>query len=89
MFNGRMRVYFNRHGAFPLVWCIAIDGITPGWELAVAAIHFDDVSMTAVYQPKDTDDADDGKPSAWFEVCGALRVNGPLATITAWEEGSR
>lgn len=24
-FTGSMRIYFNRHGAFPLMWCIEPD----------------------------------------------------------------
>lgn len=33
-FTGPMRLYFNRHGAAPLVWCVAADG----WELAVTRL---------------------------------------------------
>lgn len=38
-FTGSMRIYFNRHGAFPLMWCIEPDprtasGAWPSWEIA-------------------------------------------------------
>jgi hypothetical protein len=83
-FTGRMRVHFNRHGAAPLVWCVSTDA----WELAVSEVRFDDCQIKSVYRPKPTADDDDGKPSAWFEVDGTLRVKGSIATITAWEAAS-
>jgi hypothetical protein len=75
----RLRVYFNRHGAAPLVWCIA----TEHWEIAVASVHVVDVPVTSMYRAKATADEDDGKPSAWFEVEGVLIVRGGDAEITA------
>lgn len=69
---GQWRVYYNRHGAEPLMWCISpVDG---GWELAVASVHFAGVNAGAVYRKKPTADEDDGKPSAWIECEGQLTV---------------
>jgi hypothetical protein len=75
----RLRLYFNRHGAEPLVWCIATDS----WEIAVSSVHIVDVPVTSMYRPKQTADEDDGKPSAWFEVQGILTIRGSDAEITA------
>jgi hypothetical protein len=75
---GAFRVYFNRHGAAPLVWCIAPeDG---AWELAVAAIDIRQPACT-VYRPKTTPDEVDGKPSAWIAAAGRLVVTGSTARI--------
>jgi hypothetical protein len=68
-FTGPMRLYFNRHGAAPLVWCVASDG----WELTVAALDVR-APILSCYAPKDVADEDDGKPSAWFSVDGVLIV---------------
>lgn len=68
-FTGPMRLYFNRHGAAPLVWCVAADG----WELAVTRLDVR-VPILSCYAPKATADDDDGKPSAWFAVDGVLVV---------------
>jgi hypothetical protein len=73
---GRFRVYFNRHGAAPLVWCVATDH----WELAVAAVDIRAPVLT-VYIPKATPDHEDGRPSAWLEVTGALHVVASCARI--------
>src|SRR5687768_251505 len=67
---GRFRVHFNRHGAAPLVWCVATDA----WELAVSEVRFQGVRITSVYRPKQTPDDEDGRPSAWFEVSGKLTL---------------
>jgi hypothetical protein len=69
--TGRWRVYFNRHGAAPLVWCVAPD--EGGWELAVPRVLILTFAST-VYQPKATPDDEDGRPSAWFVVDGTLEV---------------
>lgn len=76
-FTGPMRVHFNRHGAAPLVWCVATDD----WELAVASITIE-VPVESVYRPKATADDEDGKPSAWLAVTGTLVVVGNAARIT-------
>lgn len=76
-FVGKMRLHFNRHGAAPLVWCIA----TEGWELAVSEIECM-VPTRTVYRSKATPDDEDGRPSAWLECEGVLMVNGSIATIT-------
>jgi hypothetical protein len=76
--RGTFRVHFNRHGAAPLVWCVATDE----WELAIASIAIDGAEIRTVYQPKTTPDDEDGKPSAWLEVTGVLTVVGGEARIT-------
>lgn len=68
---GSFRVFFNRHGAAPLVWCIAPE--CGGWEIAVADVDIT-APVRAVYQPKPEKDEDDGKPSAWLAVDGLLTV---------------
>lgn len=74
--EGIFRVYFNRHGAAPLVWCVATDE----WELAVSSVTL--IAPTqSVYRPKATDDDDDGRPSAWLEVRGTLEVRGSHAVV--------
>lgn len=75
--RGSFRIYFNRHQAAPLVWCIAGEH----FELAVAELVID-APVTAVYQPKATPDDEDGRPSAWLEVSGALALEGKRAFIT-------
>lgn len=75
---GLIHVYFNSHGAAPLVWCVGVPGL---FELAIAAVVID-APANAVYKPKPTPDDEDGRPSAWFEVNGALRiVEGRVAII--------
>jgi hypothetical protein len=76
--SGTFRVHFNRHGAAPLVWCVATDE----WELAIASIAIAGVDVRTVYRPKATPDDEDGKPSAWLEVTGVLAVVGGEARIT-------
>lgn len=77
--HGKFRVYFNRHGAEPLMWCVAPDA--GGWELAVRDIGISTHAET-VYRKKETPDEDDGRPSAWFAVEGVLTVNAAgFATI--------
>lgn len=75
-YTGRMKVHFNRHGAAPLVWCVAAEG----WEMAVSHVVVN-APMRTVYEPKETPDDEDGRPSAWLEVCGTLHVNGSVARI--------
>lgn len=78
-FAGKFRLHFNRHGAAPLVWCVATDA----WELAVSEIRVLGATVKSVYRSKDTPDDEDGKPSAWLEVAGHLHVEGSIATINA------
>lgn len=73
---GTFRLHFNRHGAAPLVWCVACDD----WELAVSALEIR-APMRSIYRPKATADDDDGKPSAWLEVAGTLTITGSTAVI--------
>jgi hypothetical protein len=67
---GRWRVYFNRHQAAPLVWCVASDH----FEFAVADLVIE-VPVRTVYQPKAMPDDEDGKPSAWLEFEGTLLID--------------
>ncbi|MCA1833030.1 MAG: hypothetical protein ABR520_11210 [Mycobacteriales bacterium] len=76
MGRGTFRIYFNRHGAAPLVWCVATDE----WELAVAAVSIRTAAGTR-YEPKATPDGEDGKPSAWIVAAGVLALNGSEAII--------
>lgn len=69
--TGRWRVYFNKHGAAELPWCVAPDA--GGWELAVAAVGIAAPAET-VYRPKPTPDDEDGRPSAWIAIDGVLTV---------------
>lgn len=76
--TGRFRVYFNRHGAAPLIWCVSPeDG---GWEMAVSHV-IARVEIRSVYVAKETADEDDGRPSGWFAAIGTLRINGSVAEI--------
>lgn len=75
-FTGRFRVYYNRHQAAPLVWCVATDA----WELAVAGVVIEAPARTA-FKLKAIPDHDDGKPSAWLDVGGVLTVTGSIARI--------
>lgn len=81
---GRFKLYFNRHGAAPLVWCVAPDDGT--WELSIAGFHVADTSLATVYAPKATPDDEDGKPSAYLVVEGEMTVQkgfayfGPIKT---------
>lgn len=68
---GKWRVYFNRHGAEPLMWCVSPEDCS--WELAVRDVHITAPSET-VFQKKDTADDIDGKPSAWVAVEGQLTI---------------
>lgn len=77
-FIGALRCYFNRHGAAPLVWCVA--PLAGGWELAVEHVVLKAPARTS-YTPKETADEDDGKPSAVIEVYGRLELAGSIATI--------
>lgn len=81
---GSFRVYFNRHQAAPLVWCVAVmdteDVIAvPKLEIACAELTID-APVTTVYALKATPD-EDGKPRAWLEVTGVLIVDGRSVRI--------
>lgn len=77
-YAGRLRLHFNRHGAAPLVWCVATDD----WELAVSAVAISGAPVASQYQPKATPDDEDGRPSDWLEVDGLLIVVQSVAYIT-------
>lgn len=70
--EGKFRVYFNRHGAEPLMWCVSPEGSY--WEIAVKHVRILSTSKT-VFQKKETPDEDDGKPSAWIATEGVLEID--------------
>ncbi len=78
---GTFRVYFNRHQAAPLVWCVTLQGAKPDdlplLEIAVTEVVIASSTHIArtVYAPKSTPDDEDGKPSAWIQVWGVLRID--------------
>ena len=74
--DGRFAVYFNRHQAAPLVWCIALLDIagSPVWELAVSELVIEKTTATARYRPGQSDDSESGIPSAVIECSGRLTV---------------
>lgn len=77
--SGTFRVYFNRHGAEPLMWCVAPSpshplGMWPRWEIAVRLVSFESGCSTC-YEKKETPDDEDGRPSAWLEGVGTLTID--------------
>lgn len=77
-YTGTMKVHYNKSAAAPLVWCVSVDDL---FELCIASVVIN-APAHAVYRPKATPDDDDGKPSAWFEVHGTLKVSeGRVAII--------
>ncbi len=69
--TGDFRVYFNRHGAEPRMWCLASEDAL--WELAVVSVEMMNPCVT-VFVKKETNDEDDEKPSAWISVHGTAFV---------------
>lgn len=68
---GAFRVYWNRHNADGLKWCVAPEA--GGWELACRDV----VILTpcrSMSQTKATPDDEDGRPSGWFAVVGRLEM---------------
>lgn len=80
-FKGKVRLHFNRHGAFPLIWNIATDDV----EIAVKSFMCEDVAIHTVYVQKETADEDDGKPSAWLETAHdvVVRIHNGRAILRA------
>ncbi len=83
LFVGRMRLHFNRHNAAPLVWSVVPlgDDDEPLYEINVHAVLITVKSWT-VYRKKVEPDDEDGRPSAWIETLGALRLSPDGATIS-------
>lgn len=75
--TGRFRLSFNRAGAAPLVWSVALlddlDG--PVWDLAVRNLGITGCQVVTVYAPKPTPDDEDGHPSAYLVTRGRLTVD--------------
>ncbi len=69
-FTAKVRLHFNRHGAAPLVWCIATDD----FEIAVRGIAVEVPVATVYVLNKTVADDEDGKPSAWIETAGEARI---------------
>ena len=70
-FQGAMRVFFNAHSAYPLVWTIqSVDG---EWEVDVpsVAIH---IVMESKYDATPQLPDHSGPPCAWFEGSGDVYV---------------
>lgn len=74
--GAKLRLHFNRHGAAPLVWCVATDD----FEIAVKGFRVFDVGLETVYITKATPDDEDGKPSAWLRPATHAQIR---VTITA------
>lgn len=71
IFVGQFRVYFNRHGAAPRTWCVALEnGLV---EITVCSVGIN-VPATTAYRQKPEKDEDDGLPSAWIACEGQLTV---------------
>lgn len=88
-YTGLVRVYWNRHGT-DLKWCLASPpphDASPHavrWELAVSTIDIRGASLSTRYEPKPTDDHDDGRPSAWLEGFATVEVLGGVAILSAF-----
>ena len=70
-----------------MVWCVSPEpvGLEPTWEIAVCSVRIGlGVIAETVYQPKDTPDDEDGRPSGWLSATGRLTINADgTATITS------
>jgi hypothetical protein len=74
--TGPFTIYFNRHQAVPLVWCIA----RPNWEIAVSKVFINAFCETRYDATKLTPDDEDGKPSAYLYI--------PFGTLSIDEQQS-
>jgi hypothetical protein len=74
------RIYFNRHGAAPLMWCVS--DVHGTFEICVPRVHID-VPSWFVYRAKESADDDDGRPSGWVECEGVLELsdNGSVCIV--------
>lgn len=69
LFTDAFRVYFNRHNADGLSWCVSPE--SGAWEIGVKTLAIN-TPTTTVHKPKATPDDEDGRPSAWVSTRGAL-----------------
>lgn len=81
---GHWRVYFNRWGAAPLLWCIstapALNG--PSWEIAVRSVRIIGDASTDVDGTAPLGNGDSDRAKAWISVFGHLTIDASgLATI--------
>lgn len=70
--TGRWIWYFNRHGAAPLVWCVAPE--CGEWEIAVSEVMCR-VPVGTAYEPPVGTDLEDKRPSAYAWCEGRLTVS--------------
>lgn len=81
------RIYFNRHQAAPLVWCVAAQADQSSkvmFEVAVSALGCT-AGIVSAYEPDSGPSDDTGRPVAWFEAYGELTVDElGRATIKPW-----
>jgi hypothetical protein len=77
-----LRLHFNRHGAAPLVWCLATDN----FEIAVKGFRVYGVAIETIYRPKETPDDEDGKPSAWLAPVQISRKVVVTVNDNGWAE---
>jgi hypothetical protein len=81
--EGKFRLYFNRHGAAPLVWCVSCpDG---AWVIAVKGYCISS-ELWSAYTLKHTPGDEGGKPSAWLETIGQLEIRDGIACINKIEK---
>lgn len=84
-FVGKFLLHFNRHGAAPRVWSIDIIEQRGGADFEGAEINVSEIvwftPTRTVYRAKATPDDEGGKPSAWLETEGTLRIYGQFAEI--------
>lgn len=77
-FTGKLRVYFNRLGAAPMMWCVSPEFRGPDglWEIAVRSVSLGPgVRSETVWHPKETPDDEDGRPSGWIATEGRLTIH--------------
>ena len=76
-FTGKLRVYFNRLGAAPMMRCVSPEFKGPDglWEIAVRSVAIGPgVQSETIWRPKETPDDEDGRPSGWIAAEGRLSV---------------
>lgn len=68
--EGPICLYFNRHHPTEGPWCICAVEPSLEREVCVVGVRLLDAEGCAVYRPKETDDQEDGVPSAWLVFSG-------------------
>lgn len=69
----RWRVYFNRQGEWPMIWCIDEGDIST--QIRIQRVYFEGVAAegATILQPKPVKLAPN-EPVAWFNVRGRLKI---------------